>query len=206
MQTKKDEVQKSLLIAAQNEFLEKGFKRASIRNIVAVANTTIGNFYNYFKNKEAIFCELVDDVYNGFVYVMGHHNDITDVEIDVQNTDVFVIRQIISEQIEKVLPQLDSSFLLLIEKSEGTKYESVKQELVNMMGEHFLIHIEETNPQYPHPGIGKVLALQLIEGALDILKNSQSFEQKLKLLTELMIYTTTGMLGMLQGKQGENND
>lgn len=203
MQIKKDEMEKRLLDAAQSEFMEHGFRGASIRAIVKSARTTIGNFYNYFENKEAIFCTLVDDVYNGFVYILQHHNDVAIVEIDIENASASILRQAISEQIEKVLPQLDYSFMLLIEKSNGTKYSHVKQELINLISEHFLIHIEETNSKYPYPEIGSILALQLIDGSLAILHMAKSFDQKLKLLTELMIYTVTGMIGILQG--GEND-
>lgn len=201
MQRKKDEMEKSLLTAAHDEFLEQGFERASIRSIVKSANTTIGNFYNYYKNKEAIFCALVDEVYNGFIYVVRHHNDIGEAEINLNDLDMHTLRQIIKMQLNNVLPKLDSSFFLLIEKSAGTKYSHAKQELIDMLSEHFTYHIDETNPKYRYPEMGKFLSLQLVEGALAILQDSIDYEQKLIYLTELMIYIITGMLGMLKGEQ-----
>ena len=205
MQIKKDEVKNSLLKAAEKEFLEKGFQGASIRRIVQQADTTIGNFYNYFESKEAVFTALVDEIYNGFVYIMSHHNDVIGADIDINNLDFHSMRRLIHQQIENILPSADISLLLLIEKSKGTKYENVKTELVEIMGKHFLIHIEETNPHYPYPEIGKVLALQLIEGALDILHTEKKHKQKAELLTELMMYTITGMTGILQGDKNDKN-
>ena len=38
--------------------MKNGFKNASLRQIVKDAGTTIGNFYNYFENKEALFTDI----------------------------------------------------------------------------------------------------------------------------------------------------
>ena len=56
-------------IAAKKEFLEKGFKTASLRNIVKMAGVTTGAFYGYYKSKEELFGALVDEQYH---YVMEH--------------------------------------------------------------------------------------------------------------------------------------
>ncbi|MEX1378014.1 MAG: TetR/AcrR family transcriptional regulator [Eubacteriales bacterium] len=206
MQIKKDEVKQKLLDAARYEFMQHGFERASIRSIVKSAETTIGNFYNYFENKESVFSSLVADIYNGFSYVLANHDNFAGSgmdDVDIYSIDMLSLRPMISAEIQKVLFILDSSFLLLIEKSKGTKYENSKQELIDMMSVHFLMHIEETNPSYPHPEIGKVLAHQLIEGILSILKTYKNMDEKLNMLTELMIYTIAGMIGILKGEQND---
>lgn len=45
--------------AAMQEFLEKGFKSASLRNIVKTAGVTTGAFYGYYRSKEELFSALV---------------------------------------------------------------------------------------------------------------------------------------------------
>lgn len=44
---------------AEIEFLKKGFKGASLRNIVKEAGVTTGAFYGYYKSKEELFDALV---------------------------------------------------------------------------------------------------------------------------------------------------
>lgn len=51
----------NILNAAKAEFLEKGFRGASLRNIVKNANVTTGAFYGYFKSKEDLFDALVSE-------------------------------------------------------------------------------------------------------------------------------------------------
>ena len=52
--------------AAKAEFLAKGFKSASLRNIVKTAGLTTGAFYGYYGSKEELFCALVDEPYQVF--------------------------------------------------------------------------------------------------------------------------------------------
>lgn len=49
------------------EFLQKGFRGASIRNIVKQSEVTTGAFYFYFKDKESLFREIVEPVLSGLI-------------------------------------------------------------------------------------------------------------------------------------------
>ena len=53
-----------ILSAAMQEFLKKGFKSASLRNIVKTAGVTTGAFYGYYDSKEDLFEALVGEHYN----------------------------------------------------------------------------------------------------------------------------------------------
>ena len=53
--------------AARTEFLEKGFKSASLRNIVKTAGVTTGAFYGYYDSKEELFEALVEEQYQTFM-------------------------------------------------------------------------------------------------------------------------------------------
>lgn len=49
-----------ILDAGMQEFLDRGFLAASLRNIVKTAGVTTGAFYGYFSCKEALFASLVE--------------------------------------------------------------------------------------------------------------------------------------------------
>lgn len=49
----------NILSAGHKEFMEKGFRDASLRNIVKEAGVTTGAFYGYFQSKEDLFDALV---------------------------------------------------------------------------------------------------------------------------------------------------
>lgn len=54
----KEDLQKSILAAAQEIFLEKGYEQTSIRNIAQKINYSPTTIYLYFKDKTAIFHAL----------------------------------------------------------------------------------------------------------------------------------------------------
>lgn len=58
--------------AAKNEFMKKGFKSASLRNIVKTAGVTTGAFYGYYNSKEELFDALVGEQYGVF---MGEYKE-----------------------------------------------------------------------------------------------------------------------------------
>ena len=54
MQFLKGDIQEGILKAAEEVFLEKGYKDASMREIASRAGVTVSNIYHYFTNKDEI--------------------------------------------------------------------------------------------------------------------------------------------------------
>lgn len=61
VQILKEESKKNIIEAAKEEFLDKGFKEASMRSIAKKSNMTVGNLYRYFKNKNDIIMYIVSN-------------------------------------------------------------------------------------------------------------------------------------------------
>ena len=74
MQYSKDDIQKEILKAAEKVFLENGFPKASMREIAQEAQVGLSNIYNYFKNKDDIFCTVVRPVISAFDRMMHEHH------------------------------------------------------------------------------------------------------------------------------------
>lgn len=73
MQVQKTEIRTDILHAAKKEFLEFGFQNASMRRISQAAGVSTSNIYNYFKNKDDIFCAvtqpLTDSLDAGLAFI-----------------------------------------------------------------------------------------------------------------------------------------
>lgn len=54
------ETHERILKSGLAEFLEEGFEKANLRRICKAAGVTTGAFYKHFKDKEALFSELVE--------------------------------------------------------------------------------------------------------------------------------------------------
>lgn len=197
MQIKKDEVKNAILKSGENEFLEKGYEKASIRKIVKQAGTTIGNFYNYFDNKEALFEALVNDEYNQFIYFIHNHDKIERPDYLWQISNPSKWRAVLSELLGKVVPNFGKGLIILLDCSEGTKFANCKDELVNLIKNHFIEHIERCNMEYNFIQIGDIISEQLIDGIIRILRKYDDSNLRHKLITEHILFYMIGTMGLI---------
>ena len=119
--------------AAKAEFLEKGFRGASLRNIVKTANVTTGAFYGYYKSKEDLFDALVGKQAD---YVMSVYkkaqNDFAMLP-PVEQTKLMseISGECMVDILEYTYKYLDE-FKLILTCSEGTKYENFVHDMVEI--------------------------------------------------------------------------
>ena len=66
MQVTKDYIKKNIQEAASKLFLEKGYPNVSMREIAETAQVGLSNIYNYFKNKDEIFQNVVQPALSAF--------------------------------------------------------------------------------------------------------------------------------------------
>jgi len=137
------ETQKKLLNIGNREFLEKGFKSASLRKIVKDAGFTLGAFYGYYKDKEALFEDLVKEVaqelFSSFKSAQDSHFDLIDKEETIDT------RELSTEYLKYFMDYIYDNFnefKLLICCSEGTKYENFIDDLVKLEVERTIIYHE----------------------------------------------------------------
>lgn len=121
----------NILNAAKAEFLEKGFRGASLRNIVKNANVTTGAFYGYFKSKEDLFDALVSEPAD---FIMREFNRIqtefTYLTPDEQEAGMGKIsKNSLIDWIDFIIDNSDV-FKLILKSSEGTLYENFIHDMV----------------------------------------------------------------------------
>ena len=58
----KKEKRNLFIISALSVFEEKGFNNTRIKDITKKANTSVGNYYNYFKSKEEVFEVIISGI------------------------------------------------------------------------------------------------------------------------------------------------
>lgn len=200
MQIKKEEVLNALKQEAKKQFLEYGFEKVSLRKVVKNAGTTLGNFYNYFESKEALFASIVEEAYHSIIYVINNHQKWEGNDELWKINDVNVWRRELLKLIIPVIPSFTSSFVILIEGSAGTKFEHAKEDLVSVLSEHFSEHIENFNPKYECGEIADVLSNQLIFGILQIIKSFEDEKIRANLITEQILFFAIGTMGILKSE------
>lgn len=130
MEEKENDTLKRILDVAQAEFLEQGFRGASLRAIVKKAGVTTGAFYGYFKSKEALFNELVQEHAD---YIMGVYDGIlAEFEKLPPEQQAKSMDDYSSTGLTKMFDyawEHKPAFHLILKSSAGTRYENFIQEL-----------------------------------------------------------------------------
>lgn len=127
------ETKKKILEVGKKEFLEKGFKGASLNRIVAEAGFTKGAFYGYYPDKAALFEDLVAEAADGLLNQFkaaqeAHFNLITEEETAKSRE---LSTQYLRSFVGYIYEHFDS-FKLVLCCSDGTKYENYVHDLVEL--------------------------------------------------------------------------
>lgn len=163
MKTLRDDVRQRIIDAATEEFLLSGYARASMRAIAAQAGMTVGNIYLYFAGKEQLF----DAVVHLPVEQLRRMLRITTPTDETLRALVDSLRDIfIQNRVE---------FLILITRSEGSKYEAFKQSIVDMA----INRIVELLPDSEDARIAGPISTGLIEGLLALFNGYEGDEARL---------------------------
>ena len=152
--------------AAKAEFLEKGFRGASLRNIVKSVGMTTGAFYGYYKSKEELFEALVGEPHD---YLIGRfknaqqefaqlpHEQQPEVMGDISGLCMY-------DMLHYAYAHLEECKLILC-CSEGTRFSGLIDEMVEIEVESTHTYLAVLNELgRPSPKIDPKLEHILITG------------------------------------------
>ncbi len=106
MQVLKEDIRGRVLAVARQQFGQKGYAKTSMREIAGLAGIGVGNIYNYFTNKDELFCEVVRPVLNALEAMLQEHHGI-------RGEDIMMMRS------EKYLKSCIDEYVSLIDKHRG---------------------------------------------------------------------------------------
>ncbi len=119
--------------AAYQEFLQKGFQGASLRNIVKKAGVTTGAFYGYFKSKDELFdslvCEHYEHILHMYRVVLENFHNKAPNEQRTCMTEYTI--ECMTQMTDYIYVHFDA-FKLILCCSEGTVYENLIHDMTQM--------------------------------------------------------------------------
>lgn len=126
MQILKDEVRKLIIDESRKEFFDNGFQAASMRSISLKADVGLSNIYNYFKNKDDIFCVILNPLIEEIDHVLADYKKASvDDFRSPERLRKFVVRHI--GQIKKHSELMK----LLLYRSQGSSLESFRDDFTD---------------------------------------------------------------------------
>jgi len=196
MQYLKDDVKHNIMQAALSEFSQHGYLNASMRQIANTAGITPGNIYRYFKNKEELFHELLHPVHEKFLkYLMDIQKEIEE-NLSLNCLDPMHSIRMVESTILELMQHSNTEFRLMLNQSEGSKYEQVKRDLIDIV-----VHILRTVLLIKHEvetlpletsQMAQMTATTLIEGLCLILRDYEDGPTVTRLIDELLHLYTAG--------------
>ena len=189
--------------AAKEEFLEKGFLSASLRNIVKTAGVTTGAFYGYFSSKEALFASIVEP---HAAAVMGRfmtaQTEFAELPKEQQPEHMGKESEdCISWTIDYMYDHY-KDFKILICCSEGTTYERFIDSMVEVEVEYTFRYIEVLKSLGKDvPDIDRelchMIANGMFEGFFEVIRHDMPQDRAKAFVAQLRKFYTAGWVKIM---------
>lgn len=193
----------SILSAAMQEFFEKGFKSASLRNIVKTAGVTTGAFYGYYNSKEDLFEALVGEHYDFFLDCFCRaQKEFADLPLKEQPISLGTISgECMYDMLLYAYEHLNE-FKLILCHSEGTRFSRLIDEMVEIeaKGTHDYLAVLDKLGR-PSPPIDERLEHILITGMFntffELIIHEMPMEEAKHYLKEMRTFYTAGWMRIM---------
>ncbi|SHF27799.1 transcriptional regulator, TetR family [Mariniphaga anaerophila] len=148
MQVQKENIREVILVKAREEFQEKGFKDASMRSIAKNAEVSLSNIYNYFRNKDEIFRELLSGLLSALDVLAEEHNSSRYINIDTFSSDEYMHEQI--RIFVELVDNFKADFQLLLFKASGSSLQNFREESIEhhtRIGKEYISLMKKKYPE-----------------------------------------------------------
>ena len=124
---------RNILKCGRDMFIQNGYERTNVRDLCKAAGITHGSFYRHFESKEALFGALVQPAIDGFYKLYHSSEEMCFDKIEIaQVKDVWEISDENLCNVIKLIYKNFDSFKLLLKCSDGTRYSSFLDDIVNL--------------------------------------------------------------------------
>ena len=191
-------VYESVLACAKKEFLEKGYKDASLRVIAQAAGTSTGSIYTRFKDKAGLFDAIVgpaaDQLKDMFVEIQENFHSLDDSTQEAEMGEYTSRHQM--EMLEYIYDHFDE-FRLLLDCSDGTRFSSFVDELVDIEVEYTYKYMEVINCESVKSGVVTedfihIIVTAYFNGMFEVVRHNMSRDNARKYIRLLNRYHMQG--------------
>ena len=192
-----------LLEAAKQEFLDKGYNKASLRNICAKAGVTTGALYFFFDNKAELFAAIVDRPVNGLKEILMEHvredskymaslESVENIEMDHSE---------ISDMLIEHIYRYYDSFMLLLSSAENTAYENCVDDFVEMTQRSIPLMLSALDGYTYDEYNAHWMSHITVDAIIHVIKHEKDKEIAKKRMRSIMNYLIQGWVGLVMVKE-----
>ena len=191
--------------AALEEFSDKGFLGASLRQIVKNAGVTTGAFYGYFSSKEALFASIVEPhaaaLMGRFMQAQTSFAELPEAE---QPSHMGLESSSYIHWMVDYICSHPEPVKLLLTKAEGTSYEHFVHNMVEVEVDSTLQYMEVLRHLgRPVPQLDRALchiaASGMFSGIFEVVVHDMPRDTALRYVDQLRDFYTAGWLKWMEG-------
>ncbi len=203
------ETRAKLLQSAKEEFLEKGYMKASLRNICKNAGVTTGALYFFFQDKEDLFEALTKEAVEGIFQLMQEHyaeesalmgSGVLHSPEMAEHEDDFELARAVIHQMYLHREMI----LLVLTKAQGTKYENIADVFVETSEKHYWKMAQGMQAAYPDAVVDEKfihwLAHEQIDAFIYTITHIEDEEEAMRFISQTATYMMAGWYGLFMNK------
>ena len=189
--------------AALEEFSEKGFLGASLRQIVKNAGVTTGAFYGYFSSKEALFAAIVEPHATALMgRFMEAQTDFAELPEEEQPAHMGEASSRYVEWMVDYICQHREPVKLLLCRAEGTSYEHFIHNMVEVEVDSTLQYMDvlrRLGKDIPrlNRSLCHIIASGMFNGLFEIVIHDMPREQAFQDVAQFRSFYTAGWLELM---------
>ena len=187
-----------ILEEAKTEFMENGYQKASLREIVKKAGLTTGAFYGYFKNKEQLFDALVGTEYNEMIKIYQDKLDtFFKFSPEEQYENMVSVTYDCMIMLKDYMYDHYEAVKMILCYSDGTKYKDFVHRMAGMDVEathNFAKTIETVNSQYKfvNPVLEHILTSGMFAGFFELIVHDVPRKDADEYIKQLLEFYSAG--------------
>ena len=125
MQVLKEDIRGRILAVAEQRFGQQGDSKTSMREIAGAVGVGVGNIYNYFRNKDELFCEVVRPVLHAMEAMLQEHHGIRGEDVMTMRSEKY-LKACIDEYVSLI--ETHRSLLeILLFRAQGSSLEHFRE-------------------------------------------------------------------------------
>lgn len=198
------ETKENLIASARAEFMEKGYAKASLRQICANAGVTTGALYFFFEDKEDLFRAVVEPPMAALENLLQEHFR-EEKQILSRPDGVYEHQEGDHDELVEILIhhlyQNYDTFILLLTKSQGTAFEDSIDLIVDITEKRF----EESVRLFAQQTAGRQLdsyiihwmAHMTVDAFIHLLTHEREEQEAVQQMKVIMNFIVKGFVGMI---------
>lgn len=187
---RRKQTEQKLIRSGRAEFLKKGYVKASLRDICKAAGVTTGAFYFSFESKEALMTAILDPVIADYEHMCAELAQREEEDPGTADDN--------ERQIMEYLSEHRAEAIILMERSEGSRYEGFRQKVYSQMQAAFTSYFSKFMGSEPDSEMIRILVAMRLRGYMELIEGDYTVEERLKFAREIGIHADAGSMALIQ--------